>query len=60
MTTTLHLPGDQPEPAPADGPPRVPLTRLARGGGSPALLRVVASRAPRPGRVAVAAFQSSV
>jgi FXSXX-COOH protein len=56
---TILLPGDQPEP---DGPERVPLARLARGGGSPALTRI----APRgqepkgPGRVSVAAFQSSV
>jgi FXSXX-COOH protein len=57
--TTLHLPGDQ--PAPDEGPVRVPLARLARGGVSPALTRVVPKPADRgPGRVVVAAFQSSV
>lgn len=55
---TIHLPGDQPEP---EGPERVPLASLARGGSSPAVTRIVAREARRgPGRVAVAAFQSSV
>lgn len=58
--TTLPLPGDQPPPDTADGLPRVPLDRLARVGASPALTRVVARVQERPGRVAVAAFQSSV
>jgi FXSXX-COOH protein len=56
--TTIHLPDDQPQP---DGPARVPLARLARGGVSPVLTRIVPKPAERgPGRVAVAAFQSSV
>lgn len=56
---TLHLPGDQPKPE--TGPDRVPLVRLARSVGSPALLRAVAGVERRgPSRVAVAAFQSSV
>jgi FXSXX-COOH protein len=55
--TTIHLPGDQ-QP---DGPERVPLARLARGGVSPVLTRIVPKPAERgPGRVVVAAFQSSV
>jgi FXSXX-COOH protein len=59
--TTLHLPGDEPQPQP-DGPDRVPLVRLARGGGSRALTRIVAAGSGRrgPGRVSVAAFNSSV
>jgi FXSXX-COOH protein len=56
---TLHLPGDQ--PTPETGPDRVPLVRLARSAGSPALTRVVSGVERRgPSRVAVAAFQSSV
>jgi hypothetical protein len=56
--TTLHLPGDQPQP---EGPTRVPLVSLARSPLSPALLRVAPKPADRgPGRVVVAAFQSSV
>jgi FXSXX-COOH protein len=56
---TIHLPGDQPTP---DGPERVPLASLARGGFSPALTRIVprAQEGRGPGRVSVAAFQSSV
>jgi len=53
----------QPSPAPADVPERIPLVRLARpAAASPALLRVVdrASDGRGPGRVAVAAFNSSV
>ncbi|MEV4861476.1 FxSxx-COOH cyclophane-containing RiPP peptide [Streptomyces ossamyceticus] len=56
--TTIHLPGDQPQP---DDVERVPLARLARSAVSPALTRIVPKPADRgPGRVAVAAFQSSV
>lgn len=50
-------------PQPADGPERVPLVTLAgRCATSPALTRVVprAEAERGPGRVAVAAFQSSV
>jgi hypothetical protein len=55
--TTIHLPGDQ-QP---DGPERVPLVSLARSPLSPALTRIVQRPAERgPGRVVVAAFQSSV
>jgi FXSXX-COOH protein len=48
-----------------DGPERISLVRLAaqsNGSTSPALLRVVAAGTDRrgPGRVAVAAFNSSV
>lgn len=61
--TTLHLPNHQPTTNTID-PDRVPLARLAagRGAGSPALARVVprAADGRGPGRVAVAAFQSSV
>ncbi|MFF7837587.1 FxSxx-COOH cyclophane-containing RiPP peptide [Streptomyces ossamyceticus] len=60
---TVHLPGDEPKPETSVGPERVPLVRLAgRSGGSPALTRAVAAGVVRggPGRVAVAAFQSSV
>lgn len=58
----LHLPGDQPKP---EGPERIPLVRLAaqsNGSLSPALTRAVAAGVERrgPGRVAVAAFNSSV
>ena len=57
--TTLHLPDGQPTTEP--GPDRVPLARLTRGAGSPALTRVVSGVVRRgPSRVAVAAFQSSV
>lgn len=57
--TTIHLPGDQ--PAPDEGPERVPLVSLARKPLSPALTRIVPKPADRgPGRVVVAAFQSSV
>jgi hypothetical protein len=57
--TTIHLPGDQ--PAPDEGPVRVPLVSLARSPLSPVLMRIVPKPAERgPGRVAVAAFQSSV
>lgn len=56
--TTIHLPGDQPQP---EGPARVPLVSLARKPLSPALTRIVPKPADRgPGRVVVAAFQSSV
>jgi hypothetical protein len=56
---TTHLPGDQ--PAPDEGPARVPLVSLARSPLSPALTRIVPKPAEHgPGRVAVAAFQSSV
>jgi FXSXX-COOH protein len=56
---TLHLPDAQ--PTPETGPDRVPLARLTRSVGSPALTRVVAGVERRgPSRVAVAAFQSSV
>jgi FXSXX-COOH protein len=57
--TTIHLPDTQPQP---EGPERVPLARLARGVVSPALTRIVprAQESRGPGRVAVAAFQSSV
>jgi FXSXX-COOH protein len=60
--TTLHLPGDEPQPHTAEGPDRVPLVRLARDGGSPALARIVAAggESRGPGRVSVAAFNSSV
>jgi hypothetical protein len=60
--TTLHLPGDEPQPHTAEGPERVPLIRLARSEGSRALTRVVAAGSGRrgPGRVSVAAFNSSV
>jgi len=59
---TLHLPAEQPAP---DSPERVALVRLAAqsdGALSPALMRAVAAGVDRrgPGRVAVAAFQSSV
>jgi hypothetical protein len=56
--TTIHLPGDQ-QP---DGPERVPLVSLARSPLSPALTRIVPKPAEGrgPGRVVVAAFQSSV
>lgn len=61
--TTLHLPGDEPQPQP-DGPERVPLVRLAALSGplSAAVLRVVPRPAETagPSRVSVAAFQSSV
>lgn len=59
--TTLHLPGDEPQHQP-EGPDRVPLIRLARAEGSPALTRIVAAGGERrgPGRVSVAAFNSSV
>lgn len=59
--TTLHLPGDEPQ-QPVEGPERVPLVRLARAEGSPALTRVVSAggESRGPGRVSVAAFQSSV
>jgi hypothetical protein len=57
--TTIHLPGDQ--PAPDEGPARVPLMSLARSPLSAALTRIVPKPAERgPSRVAVAAFQSSV
>jgi hypothetical protein len=56
---TLPLPGDQ--PTPHEGPVRVPLVSLARSAASPALTRIVPKPAERgPGRVVVAAFQSSV
>jgi FXSXX-COOH protein len=57
--TTIHLPGDEPEP---EGPARVPLASLARSASSPALTRIVprAQEGRGPGRVSVAAFQSSV
>jgi FXSXX-COOH protein len=53
------------QPAPADGPERISLVRLAAqstAASSPALTRVVSNGAPRsgPGRVAIAAFNSSV
>lgn len=59
---TILLPGDQPKP---EGPERVALARLAAQSGgafSPALTRAVAAGVERrgPGRVSVAAFQSSV
>lgn len=61
----LHLPGDQPKPETSAGPERISLVRLAaqsNGAFSPALTRAVAAGVERrgPGRVAVAAFQSSV
>lgn len=58
--TTIHLPGDQ--PAPDEGPARVPLMSLARSPLSAALTRIVPKPAEDrgPGRVVVAAFQSSV
>jgi FXSXX-COOH protein len=55
-----------PQPTPnADGPGRIPLARLAaqsNGAASPALTRVVGNSGAQygPGRVAVAAFNSSV
>lgn len=59
---TIHLPGDNPQPHTVEGPDRVPLIRLARSGGSPALTRIVTAGAGQrgPGRVSVAAFNSSV
>lgn len=51
------------QPSPATAPARVPLARLAGpGAASPALLRVVGNADVErgPGRVAVAAFNSSV
>ena len=56
MHTSPHI------PQPADGPERVPLATLAgRCAASPALTRVVPRAGARgTGRVAVAAFQSSV
>jgi FXSXX-COOH protein len=56
---TIPLPGDRPD---RDGPERVPLASLARSASSPALTRIVprAQKPKGPGRVAVAAFQSSV
>jgi len=62
MTTDAN---HQPSPATADAPERIPLVRLAaqsNGASSPALLRVVdrAGDGRGPGRVAVAAFNSSV
>lgn len=59
----LHLPGDQPKPHTVEGPERMPLVRLAaQASGSPALTRAVLAGGVRrgPGRVAVAAFNSSV
>jgi FXSXX-COOH protein len=58
--TTIHLPGDQ--PTPDEGPARAPLVSLARQPLSPALTRIVPRPAEDrgPGRVVVAAFQSSV
>lgn len=63
--TTIPLPGDEPKPETSAGPERIPLVRLAgqsNGAFSPALTRAVAAGVERrgPGRVAVAAFQSSV
>lgn len=62
---TLHLPGDPSKPETSAGPVRIALVRLAAQNGgafSPALTRAVAAGVERrgPGRVAVAAFQSSV
>jgi FXSXX-COOH protein len=62
---TINLPGDQPKPETSAGPERIALVRLAAqsgGGFSPALTRAVSAGVERrgPGRVAVAAFQSSV
>lgn len=56
---TIPLPDDQPD---REGPERVPLASLARSGFSPALTRIVprAQASKGPGRVSVAAFQSSV
>lgn len=57
--TTTHLPDTQ--PTEEEGPVRVPLVSLARSPLSPALTRIVPKPAERgPGRVVVAAFQSSV
>ena len=44
------------------GPERVPLVHLARPSASPALTRIIAKddADPAPGKVAVAAFSSSV
>lgn len=60
--TVLHLPGDEPQPHTVDGPDRVPLVRLARAEGSPALTRIVSAGGEHrgPTRVSVAAFNSSV
>jgi FXSXX-COOH protein len=66
MNTSLDAAAEAPGKATAaDGPDRVPLVRLAArrdGASSAALTRVVSNGvADRgPGRVAVAAFQSSV
>jgi hypothetical protein len=55
--TTIPLPDDLPD----EGPARVPLVSLARSPLSPVLTRIVQRPAERgPGRVVVAAFQSSV
>lgn len=62
---TIHLPGDEPKPETTVGPERTSLVRLAalsNGALSPALVRAVSAGVERrgAGRVAVAAFQSSV
>lgn len=56
--TTLHLPGDEPQPHTAEGPERVPLARLAAEPGS-ALVRMLARMSRRPAEV-VAEFNSTI